>query len=178
MAVESRCKLQLSSMQIFLTANLMCLISPEISAGKKRTGVESYCLTLKKQDRGGPKTEASISLQQEGSFCQRSPHTLSHPSHSLGVTQEQFVKLFFHVIASKSNNLPRQWSWWASVSMCWGVLSGRARPETLVQFSNIGYWAWRNWLVNSAQSSWNKLAELLQCRELTADRGKNFTKYF
>lgn len=35
---------------------------------------------------------------------------VSHPSHSLEVTQEQFVKLFSHVIPSKSYNLPQQWS--------------------------------------------------------------------
>ena len=101
-----------------------------------------------------------LSLLQAGPYCQKSPHSLSHPSHSLGVTQEQFVKQFFHVIVSKSYNLPRQAcsAVYPHVEICcW------ASSELKCLFMQYtGYWAWRNWPVNSTQSPSNRLTGLVQ----------------
>lgn len=120
MAAKLLCKLQLSSRLIFLTATLQRLISsaysvfsPDESVGNN-TATENCCQAYKQQDKGGPKIETSICLLCKRAHIARDllvvcliPLT---PSHSLGVTREQFIKLFLHVIASKSYNLPRQWS--------------------------------------------------------------------
>lgn len=83
------------------------ILSPEQSVTQQLKIIVKY--TNSKKNRG-PKKKKNLSFLQAGPYCERSPHSLFHPSPSLGVTREQFVKLFFHVIASKSYNLPQHWS--------------------------------------------------------------------
>lgn len=103
-------------------------------AWKNQLEVTQQVKVIVKRTNNKTNRNIYLSFLPAASRCQTSPHSLSHPSHSFVVTQEQFVKLFFHVIASKSSNLPQ---WWSKRTDGWVYPCAEicfARPELKCSF--------------------------------------------
>lgn len=165
MAVKWLFKLQLLSWQIFLKADLQGLIyctdsvlSPEKRVTRRTQQQHSNSkLSSSAQTRQRRARNRSISTTplQAVPYCQRSLHSLSHPSHSLEVTQEQFVKLFFFPRQSLQElEFAPTMRQWADGRACWGLLLGQVRPRTLVLSAR-----WVSGLEESAGKFYPKLQQ-------------------